>query len=174
MSSSEAEYKALRDTIRGRGTARLSAVLCGLVAWGALVMALFIARLEATTTLVPLLVLAATFEINFFMHTGVERIGRYLQVFYEERADATGWETTAMKYGAKFPQGLDPLFSILFAAATSLNVIAALLAEHQPGSIAISLGAHIAFGYRIVSARKGAASQRAIDLERFRNLAQER
>jgi hypothetical protein len=174
MSSNEAEYQALRDTIRERGTARLSAVLGGLVAWGALVIAMLIAELEAITTLVPLLVLAATFEINFFMHTGVERIGRYIQVFYEERADAAGWETTAMNYGAKFPPGLDPLFSMLFAGATSLNVLASLLSEKQPGTIAVSLGAHIAFGYRIVSARKRAASQRALDLERFRNLAKPR
>ena len=68
---------------------------------------------RARSRCVPLLVLAATFEINFFVHTGVERIGRYIQVFYEERAGATGWETTAMNYGAKFPAGLDPLFSIV-------------------------------------------------------------
>src|SRR5687767_13639549 len=115
MTSSEAEYQALRDTIRERGTARLYVLLGGLTAWGALVVALLIARLEATTTLVPLLVLASAFEINFFMHTGVERIGRYIQVFFEERADAIGWETTAMNYGAKFRSGLDPLFSIIFA-----------------------------------------------------------
>ena len=174
MSSSEAEYLTLRDTIRERGTARLYVLLSGLVAWGALAVALLIARLEATTSLVPLLVLAATFEINFFMHTGVERIGRYIQVFFEERADVIGWETTAMSYGAKFPSGLDPLFSIIFAAATSLNFLTSFSAEHRPASIAISVGAHIAFGYRIVSARKRAASQRALDLDRFRNLAKER
>jgi hypothetical protein len=174
MSSSQAEYQALRDTIRERGTARLYVLAGGLIAWGALVVALLIAGLEATISLVPLLVLAATFEINFHIHTGVERIGRYIQVFFEERADAIGWETTAMNYGVKFRSGLDPLFSIIFAAAASLNFLTSLIAEHRPGSIAISLGAHIAFGYRIVSARKRAASQRALDLDRFRNLAKER
>jgi len=174
MSSNQAEYQALRDTIRERGTARLCAVLGGLIAWGALVIALLIAGLEATTTLVPLLILAGTFEINFFMHTGVERIGRYLQVFFEERADALGWETTAMNYGTKFPSGLDPLFAIVFAAATSLNFFTSLVAERRPGLIAISLGAHIAFGYRIVSAKQRAASQRALDLDRFRNLSSAR
>ncbi len=82
----------------------------------ALVVALRAAQLSGAIALLPLLVLAATFEINFFVHTGVERIGRYLQVFYEERAGTTGWETTAMTYGAKYPSGLDPLFSALFAA----------------------------------------------------------
>ena len=33
-------------------------------------------------TLLPLVLLAACFEAIFALHTGVERIGRYLQVFY--------------------------------------------------------------------------------------------
>ena len=36
-------------------------------------------------TLVPLLVLAAAFECVFALHVGIERVGRYLQVFYEDR-----------------------------------------------------------------------------------------
>lgn len=167
----QAEYQALRDTIRERGTARLCAVLGGLVAWGALAVALLIAELEGGVTLIPFLVLVATFEINFFIHTGVERIGRYLQVFYEERAGAAGWETTAMSYGATFPSGLDPLFSIVFATATTLNFFSALAAaERRPGWVVLSLVAHLVFGYRIVAAKKLAASQRALDLDRFRNL----
>ena len=170
--SGQAEYQALRDTIRERGTARLCAVLVGLVAWGALTMALLIAGLRGwSVTLVPLLVLAGTFEINFFIHTGVERIGRYIQVFYEERATAVGWETIAMNYGAKFPSGLDPLFSIVFAAATSLNFFTVLLVGARPGSNALSLLVHLAFAYRIVSAKKSAVSQRALDLDRFRSLS---
>ena len=168
---SQTEYQALRDTIRERGTARLCAVLVGLIAWGALAIALLLAELEGGVTLVPLVVLATTFEINFFIHTGVERIGRYLQVFYEERAGATGWETTAMSYGAKFPSGLDPLFSIVFATAVALNFFSGLaVAERRPGWIVLSFIAHLVFAYRIVSARKLAASQRALDLDRFRSL----
>ena len=95
---------------------------------------------EGRVTLVPFLVLVGTFEINFFIHTGVERIGRYIQVFYEERAGAIGWETIAMKYGAKFPSGLDPLFSIIFAAAPSLNFFTSIaVAQRRPGWIALSL-----------------------------------
>ena len=168
---SQTEYQALRDTIRERGTARLCAVLVGLAAWGALAVALLITELQGGITLVPFVVLAATFELNFFIHTGVERIGRYLQVFYEERAGAIGWETTAMSYGAKFPSGLDPLFSIVFATAAILNFFSALpVAERRPGWIVLSFIAHLAFGYRIVSARKRAAAQRALDLDRFRSL----
>jgi hypothetical protein len=168
--SSDAEYQSLRHTIRERGTARLCAVLGGLVAWGALATAILIAQVDVRAALVPLLVLAGTFEINFFVHTGVERIGRYLQVFYEERAGAAGWETTAMNYGAKFPGGLDPLFSIVFAAATALNFLITLLVADRAGWAAVSLIAHLAFAYRIVSAKKRAASQRALDLDRFRSL----
>jgi hypothetical protein len=168
---SQTEYQALRDTIRERGTARLCAVLVGLIAWGALAIALLIAELEGGVTLVPFMVLAATFEINFFIHTGVERIGRYLQVFFEERTGATGWETTAMSYGAKFPSGLDPLFSVVFATATALNFFSGLaVAERRPGWIVLSFFAHLVFAYRIVSAKKLAASQRALDLDRFRSL----
>src|SRR5688572_13374892 len=102
----QAEYRSLRDTIRERGTARLRAVLIGIATWGALTIALLIAGIHGAVTLVPLIVLVVTFEINFFVHTGVERIGRYLQVFYEERVGAIGWETIAMSYGAKFRSGL--------------------------------------------------------------------
>ena len=167
----QAEYQALRNTIRERGTARLCAVLVGLIAWGALAIALLLTELAGSITLVPFVVLAGTFEINFFIHTGVERIGRYIQVFYEERAEAGGWETTAMSYGSKFPSGLDPLFSIIFAAATTLNFLSALaVAERRPGWIAVSLVAHVIFGYRIVSAKQKAGAQRALDLDRFRSL----
>ena len=170
-SPTDAEYQALRDTIRERGTARLCAVLVGLIAWAALATALLITEIAGAITLVPFIVLAATHEINFFIHTGVERIGRYIQVFYEERAGAAGWETTAMSYGAKFPSGLDPLFSTIFAAATALNFFSGLaVAERRPGWIALSFIAHLAFGYRIVSAKKLSASQRALDLDRFRSL----
>jgi hypothetical protein len=169
--SSHAEYEALRATIRERGTARLCTVLAGLVSWGALAIALIITELAGGITLVPFIVLAATFEINFFIHTGVERIGRYLQVFYEERSNLVGWETTAMNYGAKFPSGLDPLFSVIFAVAAALNFLSSLaVAERRPGWIALSLVAHGAFAYRIVAARRLSASQRALDLDRFRSL----
>jgi len=166
---SQAEYQALRDTIRERGTARLCAVLAGLVAWAAVAVAVHATRLSHAAWLFPLLVLAATYELNFFIHTGVERIGRYLQVFYEESAGITGWETTAMSYGMKFPSGLDPLFSIVFSSALSLNFLTAFTAERE-GIWPLSLLAHLLFAYRIVSARKLAASQRALDLDRFRSL----
>jgi hypothetical protein len=167
----QAEYEALRDTIRDRGTARLCAVLAGFIAWGALVIALRMTDLEGAILLVPFVVLVATFEVNFFIHTGVERIGRYLQVFYEEQRGTFGWETTAMNLGAKFPSGLDPLFAAIFATAAGLNFLSSLAVAHRhPTWTALSLVAHLAFAYRIVAARKLAGAQRALDLDRFRGL----
>ena len=169
------EYQSLRDTIRERGTVRVCAVLGGLAAWGALAVASLLTGVSGAIALVPLVVLAATFEINFFIHTGVERVGRYIQVFYEEREGAAGWETIAMSYGQKFPSGLDPLFCVIFSIAAALNFLSSVaLMQRRLEWIVLSLAAHLAFGYRIVNARALASSQRAIDLERFRNHANER
>ena len=167
---SAAEYDGLRATIRERGTLRIWVITVGLIAMSALVVALRGAHLSGAIALLPLLVLAATFEINFFVHTGVERIGRYLQVFHEERGGTTGWETTAMNYGAKYPSGLDPLFSILFAAAALLNFLSTLVVADEPGWMACSLAGHLGLAYRIVTARALASAQRALDLDRFRGL----
>src|SRR5687768_11340035 len=93
----QSEFEALRATIRERGTVRLCAVLLGLGLWAALLVAVRVSRLDGFVTLTPLLVLAAAFEVSFFVHTGVERVGRYLQVFYEEAAGSRGWETIAME-----------------------------------------------------------------------------
>jgi hypothetical protein len=165
----ESEYETLRATIRERGTMRIYLVLGGLVAWAALAVALRLAGPPGAVILVPLLVLAITFELNFFVHTGVERIGRYLQVFYEENSGSIGWETTAMNYGAKFASGPDPLFVNMFATAAAINFVSSFSRANSAWS-AISLVLHFVLAYRIVSARRTAASQRALDLDRFRSL----
>ena len=167
------EYEVLRATIRERGTARLLVVAFGLAAWAALAIAVRIAQPSGAASLVPLVVLAAAFEINFFIHIGVERIGRYIQVFYEERSESIGWETIAMNFGAKFPgRGLDPLFSLVFLAGGLLNFFTSLTtSELRSAWIVVSLAAHLAFNYRIVRARRISATQRSIELEAFRNLA---
>jgi hypothetical protein len=173
-----AEYEALRGTIRERGTVRMCLILGGLSAWGVLALGLNITTFERATTLVPFLVLAATFEISFFIHTGVERVGRYLQVFYEEPAlserseskgESNGWETTIIAYGRNNPGGLDPLFTTLFAVVAVVNFLASFpTAARHVGWIGISFIAHLTFGWRLVTARRLSASQRALDLERFR------
>jgi len=165
-----AEYAALRATIRERGSVRMCAILVGLVAWAALALGLALSELSRASTLVPLLVLATTFEISFFLHTGVERVGRYIQVFYEE-ISGDGWEHIIMLYGKHNPGAPDPLFTRLFGMAAVVNFATSFgAAARHPGWIPISLVAHLVLGWRFTQARRLAASQRALDLERFRDL----
>ena len=77
------EYRALRATIRERGTARVCIFAGGIVAWAAATIATAALASTPLATLLPLLVLASVFEAVFALHIGVERIGRYLQVFHE-------------------------------------------------------------------------------------------
>src|SRR4030095_6514117 len=148
---SEIEYQALRATIRERGTLRMCAILIGLISWGALALTLLAAAFGGAATMVPFVILSATFEISFFIHTGVERVGRYIQVFYEEARKTVGWETIAMSYGRSFPGGLDPLFITFFAAAAVLNFVSTfILTTRRPGWIVISFIAHLIFGWRLV------------------------
>jgi hypothetical protein len=97
------EYIALRATIRERGTARVCIFAGGLAAWAAASIATAALASTPVAVLLPLLVLAAAFEAVFALHVGVERIGRYLQVFHEgaglstearsgdSRAKVVGW-----------------------------------------------------------------------------------
>ena len=111
------EYRALRETIRERGTTRVWVVLVGTTVWAAMATATAVYLPRAISTLAPLLILATTFEIVVALHVGVERIGRYIQVFFEGQ-DA-GWESRAMSFGRTFPQlGPDALFSLQFLLAT--------------------------------------------------------
>lgn len=167
----ELEYKALRSTIRERGTVRIWALLVGLSAWGALALGLADADVSGAAILVPFTVLAATFEVSFFVHTGIERIGRYVEVFYEEAAGAVGWETMARLYGRSFPGRLDPLFVTIFGGAATINFFSAsALTTRRPGWMLVSFIVHVGFGWRLVIARGLASGQRALDLERFRGL----
>jgi hypothetical protein len=78
------EYNALRATIRERGTARVYVLVAGMTAWAAVTIATAALASTPLATLLPLLVLASVFEAIFALHVGVERLGRYIQVFYEE------------------------------------------------------------------------------------------
>jgi hypothetical protein len=164
------EYSALRATIRERGTARAWIFVVGLAMWGALTIATAALASLPIATLLPLLMLAAVFETVLALHTGVERVGRYLQVFYEDGAERS-WEHTAMAFGRMFSgAGADPLFAAYFWLATVLNLIPAALA----GPVAIEwtvVGiAHALFAVHVFVTRRRAAHQRAIDLERFEKL----
>src|SRR5262249_21555611 len=176
------EYRSLRATIRERGTARLWIFGVGMVGWGGVVTAAAALATLPVATLLPLLVLAAQFEAILALHLGGERIGRYLQVFFEDdegagaaRGDETTrrWETTTMAYGGtsgKRSSGGAPLFSSVFAVATILNFVPVLVAEPVAIELYVVGGAHLAFLSRLVMAHSQAARQRAIDLERFQQL----
>jgi hypothetical protein len=168
------EYKALRATIGQRGTTRVWIFLVVIVSWASATIASAALAAPPVVTLLPLLVLAAGFEALFSLHTGVERIGRYLQVFYDEDAERA-WERTAMAFGRAHPgAGTDPLFSGYFFLATIFNVAPALLVEPVRVEVAVVGTVHLMFIGRVIAARRASNGQRALDLERFERLKRER
>lgn len=169
------EYKALRATIRERGTARVWVFMAGLALWAALTLATTALATVPVTTLLPLLVLAAAFEAVASLHTGVERIGRYIQVFFEDEAGDRGWEHRIMRFGAmgRLPGGSDPLFTIYFLTAALFNFVPVLLAGAVPVEYGVVGAFHVLFIARLVVARRDAGRQRAVDLERFQRIKNE-
>ena len=160
------EYRALRATIRTRGTARVSVFLAGLGIWAGLAIATAALLPVPSATLVPLVLLAGTFESVFALHVGVERVGRYLQVFHDD-----DWEQAAMAFGPPLAgTGSDPLFVILFGVATFLNFLPVLVAESVPTEFIVVGTAHALFLGRLVVARQAVRRQRAADLQRFQEL----
>ena len=172
------EYRALRATIRERGTARVCVFVAGIVAWTAATIATAALASSPVASLLPLLLLACVFESIFALHVGVERIGRYLQVFYESPSTDDGvgnavprWERAAMGFGK--PAGaarLDALFTVPFLLATLFNIAPALLLNPIRTELVFVGGAHVLFVLRLVVARATAGRQRKIDLERFQRL----
>ncbi len=169
----EFEFAALRATIRERGTVRIWVAVLTILVWAALTVALSAANGLPVFSLIGALVLAAGFETTFQLHVGIERIGRYLQVFYEGDPSTTHgprWESTAMAYGLTYPgSGPDPLFSVAFLIANALNYLPVALVGTAPELIGLG-AAHLLLPCRILVARRAAGRQRNADLERFRAL----
>jgi hypothetical protein len=164
------EYRALRATIQSRGTARAWVFLAGLSVWAAVTVATAALAELPIATLLPLLILAADFELVFALHTAVERIGRYIQVFFEGEADP-GWEHRVMTYGRLFPGGAsDPLFTAYFAIATIFNFVPIIFAGPMPIEYWVVGTIHVLFIVRLGFAHRSATRQRAVDLERFAQL----
>jgi hypothetical protein len=135
------EYQALRATIRTRGGLRLTLSLAGLAAWALTLVAILAWLPNPIAGSIPLLLLMTTFEVNRMLHVGVERIGRYLQVFYEDPTvsgtDSPAWESTAMSFGKAVPgAGGHPLLVPIFLIATLLNFLTVVL----PGPVPLELG----------------------------------
>src|SRR5262245_10972291 len=111
------EYLVLRKTIADRGALRPILVLAGMGIWAVLLIAVLALLPFPVAAVIPLLALVVTFEVIRPLHFGAERIGRYLQVFYEEDGDldrplaeTPSWERIAMSFGAVPGVGGHPLF----------------------------------------------------------------
>ena len=170
MSLSESEFTALRATIASRGTARMVLVPVVILGWGCLAIVVVLFGDLPIAALPPLAILVAGFEAINALHVGVERIGRYLQVFYEGTPGAPAWETTAMAIAPRVRGGgVDPLFTVVFSATTILNMTTALVPEPTPLETLVIGGFHAAFLVRVARARQVAGAQRGRDLQAFQD-----
>ena len=174
------EYLVLRRTIAQRGALRPILMLCGTGIWAAILTAVLVLLPYPVAAAIPLLVLVVTFEAIRPLHFGAERIGRYLQVFYEEQGepgralrDTPSWERVAMSFGAVPGVGGHPLFVPAFLLATALNYLAVLLP--QPVVIEMSVMAipHLAFIAWLIAADRAMRNQRTIELARLRELVEQ-
>jgi hypothetical protein len=169
VSLTESEFRTLRQTITLRGTARMALLPFTLLGWALVAVLLLLFGDLPAAVIFPLAILVGGYEAIHALHVGAERIGRYLQVYYEDAPDAPRWETTAMAVGPALPGGgIDPLFSVVFISATLANLIPAFTPEPTRPELAILLPLHFAFVVRIVRARGAAARQRAVELESYR------
>ena len=167
----QVEYSELRATIRERGTARVWVFVVGMAAWGALATATSALAATPVATLLPLLVVASAFEAVFALHVGVERIGRYLQAFYETEGSGPRWEHAAIGFGRpRGAVGPGALFFTPFLLAALVNLIPALVVEPTRAELIFIVGAHALFVLRLLAAGQGARQQRAIDLARFQEI----
>ena len=169
------EYTALRATIARRSTVRVVLLLASFTAWAALALGLLLYSQIPLGSLISLAALGAGFEAINALHVGVERVGRYIQVFYEETltegAIRPRWETIAMTSGPALPGGgLDPLFVIPFATTTVLNLGTAFVPEPTPLELGVIGVLHVGLVVRMFRARAAATRQRAQDLEHYRRL----
>jgi len=163
----EEEYRALRATIRERGSLRVATFVVGILVWSVSVIATLFLQTPPAALLVPLLALAATFEAVLALHVGVERIGRYLVVFHDD-----GWERAAGAFGRPARSiGVDPLFTTVFLLAALLTLMPLVaVAGLRPEELA-GLGiAEAAFFARVATAKIACRRQRGVDTERFNYL----
>lgn len=171
------EYRALRATIRERGSLRFLVTTITFSAWAAVLTTLCAVTVVPTFILVPLVVLSAGFELNLAIHVGVERVGRYLQLKYErDPQSAAGWEHAVMKL--QVPRGgVDALFLVVFLSALALNFVvalwlaAAVTAPDEIGAMRaetlVVAVLHAIVAARWLQAAKYARSQRARELTAF-------
>lgn len=171
------EFTVLRDTVRSRGNLRPVVLLIGVGAWSAMLIAVLAWLPNPLASAVPLVVLLATLEVLRSLHLGVERIGRYIQVFFEEDPSggaptaAPAWEHTAMQFGPSVPgAGGHPYFLAVFLVATVVNFLAVLFPGPLPIELATLAVPHVAFIVWLIYCDRGMRKQRTAELARFREL----
>jgi hypothetical protein len=163
-----AEFSVLRQTIALRGTARMALVPVIVLGWAILTLVLLLERGSPVATVIPLTVLVGGFEAVHALHVGAERIGRYLQVYYEAERTGPRWETAVMTVGPALPGGgIDPLFAAVFVAAAIANMLSATAGATAP-ELAVLVLLHAGFVFRVIRARLAASRQRAVELESFK------
>jgi hypothetical protein len=135
----QAEFEALRATVRERGTAAVVLFYVGIAVWGALTVATTAVIVLPVAALLPLLVLAAGFEATAALQLGIERISRYLRAAQEDkRAD----------------------FSVVYVLAGIANFLpVALTAQAREEMIAIG-AVHALFVWRVLTFRRAIAVPR--------------
>jgi hypothetical protein len=171
------EFRQLRTAIRERSTARVLVSFITFVSWG--VLALVVRHSDASMAygLVPLVVLAAGFELVLALHVGVERIGRYLAVFYEASPGMPKWETAIAAFGrtaARTRTQPHVLLASEFIVSTGINLVFAV--EFDLSVLAQDLAMavfHVAFIARVVQAARQASHQREADAAAFRAIAKD-
>jgi hypothetical protein len=169
------EFRQLRATIRERSVARVVVSLITFVSWAALVLALRQSRESVVDGLVPLVVLVVGFELVFGLHVGVERIGRYLTVFYEAAPGMPKWETAIAAFGRSAVRSRTQphvLLATEFIVSTGLNLVFAGWPDMTALAQSIAMAVfHVTFIARVVQAARQANRQRDADTEAFRAVA---
>jgi hypothetical protein len=145
--------------------------------WAAILIAVLVLLPLPIAAAIPLLSLVVTFEVIRPLHFGAERIGRFLQVFYEEDGDPSrplrdtpSWERVAMSFGVVPGVGGHVLFVPLFLMATAVNYLAVLLPRPAPAEMSVMAIPHLAFVVWLVASDRAVRNQRAIELVRMREL----
>jgi len=145
-----------------------------LFGWGLLAGALVIFSEWPIAALLSLGALVGGFEAIHALHVGVERLGRYIQVYYEVETSGPQWESTAMRLGPGLPGGgVDPLFTVLFVCAALANLLPVFIPPPPFSEAALPVVLTAAFIVRVVRARRAAARQRGNELEMFRKMRAE-
>jgi len=171
------EYLVLRRTIAERGTLRPVLFVAGIGVWAAVLTAVLVLLPYPVAAAIPLLLLVALFEALRPLHFGVERIGRYLQVFYEEAgqpdrplSDTPSWERVAMRFGHLPGVGGHPLWIPVFFMATVVNYVAVVVPGPVPVELAVMAVPHLSFAAWLVVVDRTVQRQRATEVARLRQL----